>query len=138
MLGSERLSTVLHKCFERGLVGAIFSGMLLSTACAKLARYREIKALIVRLFFAWLLFSGCLATSSLAQANSDSANTGGPITVTPCRKSAGEAVMAELDDSALMLLPHPEKRVNWENETSYSRSCPVMNLEGKHLAVCPF
>ena len=137
MLVSVRLSRVLHKCFERGLVGAIFFGMLLSTACAKLPRYREIKA-PVRLFFGWLLFSGCLATSSLAQVNSDSANTGGTITVTPCRKSAGEAVMAELDGSALMRLAHPEKRVNWKNETSYSRSCPVMNLEGKHLAVCPF
>jgi hypothetical protein len=57
----------------------------------------------------------------------------------PCKNSAStETGGHEIDGAIVRRMPQPEKFINWEDENSYSISCPLIVHEGKYYAGCPF
>jgi len=57
----------------------------------------------------------------------------------PCRNSVSAGAQGpEVAGGMVRRMPQPEKFLNWEDNNSYSISCPVILHEEKLYAACPF
>jgi hypothetical protein len=56
-----------------------------------------------------------------------------------CKNSAlSETAGHEVAGAMVRRMPQPEKLVNWEDQGSYSISCPLILRQEKYYAACPF